>query len=85
MVYSCGMELKKYLTGLTTHERQKFAVSVGTTYGHLANVANGYKPLNEKVCVAVEQRTGNIVTRKDLRPDDWHLIWPELQEQAVAA
>lgn len=29
-------------------------------------------------CVAIERATDAIVTRKDLRPDDWHLIWPEL-------
>jgi DNA-binding transcriptional regulator YdaS (Cro superfamily) len=29
-------------------------------------------------CVLIERATGGAVTRKDLRPDDWHLIWPEL-------
>ena len=29
-------------------------------------------------CVAIERETGGQVTRRDLRPDDWHLIWPEL-------
>jgi DNA-binding transcriptional regulator YdaS (Cro superfamily) len=27
-------------------------------------------------CALIEMATG--VTRRDLRPDDWHLIWPEL-------
>ena len=27
-----------------------------------------------------EQR--GIATRRDLRPDDWHLIWPELAQEA---
>ena len=27
-------------------------------------------------CVRVEADSG--VSRRDLRPDDWHLIWPEL-------
>ncbi|EPI3744643.1 transcriptional regulator, partial [Neisseria gonorrhoeae] len=26
----------------------------------------------------IEKLTGGAVNRKDLRPDDWHLIWPEL-------
>lgn len=30
-------------------------------------------------CVAIEKATDGKVTRKDLRPDDWHLIWPELK------
>lgn len=29
-------------------------------------------------CVAIEQATSGTVKRWDLRPDDWHLIWPEL-------
>ena len=29
-------------------------------------------------CVAIEQATGGEVTRRDLRPDDWQKIWPEL-------
>ena len=32
-------------------------------------------------CVQIEQATEGCVTRKDLRPNDWHLIWPELVEQ----
>lgn len=32
-------------------------------------------------CVRIEQVTEGQVTRKDLRPDDWHLIWPELINQ----
>lgn len=31
-----------------------------------------------KHCVAIERVTFGQVTRKDLRPNDWHEIWPEL-------
>ena len=31
-----------------------------------------------KRCVQIELLTGGLVTRKDLRPDDWHEIWLEL-------
>ncbi len=31
-------------------------------------------------CVAIEQVTGGDVSRRDMRPDDWHLIWPELAD-----
>lgn len=82
MVYSGAMELKKYFFDLPVDDRQAFAESVGTTPKHLTNVSYGYKILDEKVCVAIEQRTGKIVTRQELRPNDWHLIWPELAEKA---
>jgi DNA-binding transcriptional regulator YdaS (Cro superfamily) len=29
-------------------------------------------------CVAIERATRLAVRRWDLRPDDWHRIWPEL-------
>lgn len=32
----------------------------------------------EKICVLIERSTAGAVTRRDLRPDDWHEIWPEL-------
>lgn len=35
------------------------------------------KPSPEN-CVAIEVATGGKVTRKDLRPEDWSRIWPEL-------
>ena len=31
----------------------------------------------------VEHVTNGAVTRKELRPNDWHLIWPELKDEAV--
>lgn len=35
-------------------------------------------------CVAIERVTGGLVTRADLRPNDWHLIWPELVKAEAA-
>lgn len=35
-------------------------------------------------CVAIERATGGAVTRRDLRPDDWRLIWPELVDQSAS-
>jgi DNA-binding transcriptional regulator YdaS (Cro superfamily) len=29
-------------------------------------------------CAAVEQATGGAVTRRQLQPDVWHRVWPEL-------
>lgn len=31
-----------------------------------------------KRCVQIEKLTNGAVTRKDLRPNDWHEIWVEL-------
>ena len=37
----------------------------------------GRKP-SPGYAIAIERATKGAVTRKDLRPDDWHRIWPEL-------
>jgi DNA-binding transcriptional regulator YdaS (Cro superfamily) len=31
-------------------------------------------------CVAIENATGGKVTRRELRPEDWRSIWPELEQ-----
>lgn len=35
-------------------------------------------------CAVIERATQGAVTRKDLRPDDWQRIWPELASQPAA-
>lgn len=40
---------------------------------------SGRRPDPEN-CVGLELATAGAVSRKELRPDDWQLIWPELQE-----
>ena len=36
-------------------------------------------------CLAVEEAVGGAVTRRDLRPADWHRIWPELAQAKEVA
>lgn len=36
-------------------------------------------------CASIEQATNGEVTRKDLRPNDWQRIWPELADQQATA
>lgn len=31
-------------------------------------------------CPVIEAKTQGVVTRRDLRPDDWQVIWPELAQ-----
>jgi DNA-binding transcriptional regulator YdaS (Cro superfamily) len=40
--------------------------------------AHKIRPVPVERCVVIEQKTNGEVTRQDLRPDDWQLIWPEL-------
>jgi DNA-binding transcriptional regulator YdaS (Cro superfamily) len=43
--------------------------------------ANRVRQIPIERCPAIERATGGAVTRRDLRPDDWHVIWPELAER----
>ncbi|WP_232457273.1 transcriptional regulator [Burkholderia ubonensis] len=36
-------------------------------------------------CVGLERVTRGAISRRDLRPNDWHLIWPELAQQKEIA
>lgn len=40
----------------------------------------GLRPVPIERCAAIERATAGAVSRRDLRPDDWADIWPELKE-----
>ncbi|MFX3586660.1 transcriptional regulator [Ralstonia mannitolilytica] len=43
----------------------------------------GRRP-DPKNCIGIERATNRVVTRKDLRPDDWQQIWPDWREGVAA-
>ena len=51
---------------------------IGVTQSAVSNwrARGGTVPVEH--CSAIERATNGAVTRRDLRPDDWHRIWPEL-------
>lgn len=51
---------------------------LGVTKGAVAQWKLSGRKVPVMHCVAIESMTTGAVTRKDLRPDDWQLIWPEL-------
>jgi DNA-binding transcriptional regulator YdaS (Cro superfamily) len=72
------MDLKTYLADLDRPAREALAGKCDTSLGHLNNVSYGYKPCGPLLAVLIETHTDGAVTRRDLRPDDWQAIWPEL-------
>jgi DNA-binding transcriptional regulator YdaS (Cro superfamily) len=42
-------------------------------------MAHGLSPISPERCVAIWEATDGEVTRQELRPEDWHKIWPELR------
>lgn len=75
------MNLKNYLANTT---QSAFAEKVGVSPGMIHQWANGIRPVSAEQCVVIERVTGGTVTRQELRPDDWHLIWPELLANKAA-
>lgn len=74
------LDLKDYLKSLPTEEhREAFAKACDTSLGHMRNTLyDPKKRLAPATCVVAERISGGMVTRRSLRPDDWHRIWPEL-------
>jgi len=44
-----------------------------------------HRPIPIERCPAIEKATDGQVSRRDLRPDDWWLIWPELVTEEFPA
>lgn len=77
------------LNGMDKGEREAFALRCGTTVGYLRKSVSVRQKLRASTCALIERESGGAITRQELRPDDWQVIWPELasvqpSEQGVA-
>lgn len=77
------MNLETYLSTVDTAANLARKIEIAPTL--ISQWRNGVRPIPVERCFAIEQATSGAVTRKDLRPDDWHLIWPELADKRVSA
>jgi DNA-binding transcriptional regulator YdaS (Cro superfamily) len=75
------MNLKQYMQNTSQAD---FARLIGVSPGLVYQWLEKIRPVSAEQCVAIEQATNGEVTRKDLRPDDWEKIWPELTEKRAA-
>lgn len=73
------MNLDKYLTDKSATD---LAREIGVHPVLISQWRTGIRPTPIERCVPIEKATGGLVTRKDLRPDDWAQIWPELIDVA---
>lgn len=72
------MKLKDYIEQLERGGAAKLAKELGVSKSYLSQLASGAAPISPARCVEIEQLTNGVVTRKDMHPDDWQKIWPEL-------
>lgn len=76
------MDLKNYLIESDT-KKAEFARAINVSAALLHQWIEGIRPVAIQHCPAIEKQTGGKVTRKELRPDDWHKIWPDLAAAQV--
>lgn len=61
--------MKEYWDTLTKAEQNALAKRVGSSSGYLRLVFNGYKKAGFSLAKKIEEETGGLVTRIQLRPD----------------
>ena len=75
------MKLSDYLSA---HGQQTdLARAIGAQPQLVWQWAKAVRPVPIERCVPIERATNGQVTRQDLRPDDWHEIWPELAQASA--
>lgn len=72
------MNLSQYFEERGRGAAAQLADTIGAHSSDLSNWTSGQRPVPVKFAVAIEVATNKAVTRKELCPTDWHLIWPEL-------
>jgi len=70
------MELKEYIEKGNSQTDLGFLMDVSPS--QINHWLSGIRPIPIYRCADIERATGGQVTRRDLRPDDWARIWPEL-------
>ena len=73
------MNLKNYLSKIETNAG--LARKLGVSASLVSQWKNGTRPIPFEWCPQIEKVTNGLVTRKDLCPKNWGMLWPELAEQ----
>ncbi|WP_277977413.1 MULTISPECIES: Cro/Cl family transcriptional regulator [Pantoea] len=77
--------LRTYLNGLALGKQRDFAATCETSLEYLRKAISKGQKLGPALSVLIEINSAGAVSRKDLHPDDWMKIWPELNSKATAA
>jgi DNA-binding transcriptional regulator YdaS (Cro superfamily) len=76
------MDIKTYLD-TERISQAAFGKAVGVSQGLVSQWILESTPVSPAKAVLIEVATEGKVTRKELRPKDWHLIWPDLDKPAA--
>ena len=72
------MKLSEYLEMNGHGAIAKLALQIDAHHPDVSKWSSGLRPVPIHRCIPIEKATSKAVTRRDLRPDDWAEIWPEL-------
>ncbi|MRT11067.1 helix-turn-helix domain-containing protein [Enterobacteriaceae bacterium RIT711] len=70
------MQLKKYLNQERGRAKD-LAGRMNISKSYLSQMATGRSPISPTRCIEIERETAGAVSRTEMRPDDWHSIWPD--------
>ena len=79
------MDIKTYIASGARGRAAQLASALGISPSYLSQMANGGSAISPERCVAIEIATLGEVSRKDLCPDNWQKIWPELVDTHLPA
>lgn len=65
--------------------KSALARAVGVKPPTVQEWCNGARPVPPAKCVAIERATGGKIGRRDLMPEGWEEIWPELADDVDKA
>lgn len=71
------MDLKSYFKSERLAAK-RLAESLGVSPSYLSQMSSGLVPISPERAVLIEKATDCAVTRRDLFPENWERIWPEL-------
>ena len=79
MIKLSHMNLNDYFN--TQETLVKFSKRTGISISSLSFWRHGKRPIPFERCPQIETATGGMVSRRDLCPDNWKELWPELAQQ----
>ena len=78
------MNLQEYISQ-ERGRQSALAKAIGAHAPDVSRWADGSRPIPDKYGAPIEIASGGLVTRKEMFPDTWHIVWPELIEDAPPA
>lgn len=79
MAYIKHPELLEWLKGCNVN----CLLRSGVSFSYLRLIGYGHKQPSARVASVIERLTQGRVCRKELRPNDWQEIWPELTDKQL--